>query len=441
MTPIVDDAERRDGLDAPLLRRTRWRLAAWSGGATLATLLVLGAILYVSLNAALSSSSEKRLEDQAESAAELISRFGDRALATVLGGGFDDEDFGTPQFGGPAAGTITILVSPQNQTVGRLPEALGKEVPVMSSIAAAREHETDIRYTTLDDTPVRVLSEPLEIGDQTWIVQILQDRTSEQRVLDTALIVLVTGGLVVLLAAVAFGFFYAGRALVPIRESLRRQREFAADASHELRTPISVIKAGVEDIRRNHRAVAADAAATLDDVEAEADRLTNLVDDLLLLARADSGRLQLRHEPVDLADAAGDAIHSLARRAEPAGVSLQLEATPTPVIGDPDRLRQLIGIIVDNAIHHSPAGAAVSVEIRPQGRQAIATIEDRGPGIRPEDLPRVFDRFWRATDAAHEGTGLGLAIARSIAQQHGGSITAGNGAGGGARFEMKMPLA
>jgi signal transduction histidine kinase len=441
VTALVDDADRRDGLDAPLLRRTRWRLAAWSGGATLATLLVLGAILYVSLNAALAGSSEKRLEDQAENAAELISRFGDRALATVLGGGFGDEDFGTPQFGGPAAGTISILVSPQNQTVGRLPDDLAKELPVMSSVTAAREHETDIRYTTLDDTPVRVLSEPLEIGDQTWVVQILQDRTSEQRVLDTVLTVLVAGGLAVLVAAVAFGFFYAGRALVPIRESLRRQREFAADASHELRTPISVIKAGVEDIRRNHRAAAADAGATLDDVEAEADRLTNLVNDLLLLARADSGRLQLRREPVDLADAAGDAIHSLGRRAEAARVSLRLEATPTPVSGDPDRLRQLIGIVVDNAIHHSPPGSAVSVEVRPHGRQAVATVRDHGPGVRPEDLPRVFDRFWRATDAAHEGTGLGLAIARSIVEQHAGSIGVTNAPGGGARFEVRLPLA
>ncbi len=432
---------RTPSLDAPLLRRTRWRLTAWSAGATLLTLIVLGVALYASLNAALSGSSEKRLRDQAESTATLIERFGDQALATVLGGGFENEEhFGTPQFGGPAAGTVSVLVSPANQVIGRLPEDLAKELPVSASVAAARDGETDVRYANLDDTPVRVLSEPLRVGDQTWVVQILQDRTSEQRVLDTALVVLVIGGLVVLLASVVFGFGYAGRALVPIRESLRRQREFAADASHELRTPIAVIKSSVEDLRRNPQQPIGEVGTALEDVEAEADRLTRLVDDLLLLARADSGRLDLRREPVDLTDAAGEALHSLSRRAESAGVSLRLEASPTPVSGDPDRLRQLIGIVVDNAIRHSPSGSTVDVEIRPDARQAVATILDQGHGIRPEDLPRVFDRFWRAADAPHDGTGLGLAIARWIAQQHDGSITASNATGAGASFEIRLPL-
>jgi signal transduction histidine kinase len=428
-------------LDAPLLRRTRWRLTAWSAGATLLTLVVLSVALYASLNAALSGSSEKRLRDQAENARELIQRYGDQALATVLGGRFgDNEHFGTPQFGGPAAGTVSILVSPANQVIGQLPEDLARELPIGSSVAAARQGVADVRYASLDDTPVRVLSEPLQVGDQTWVVQILQDRTSEQRVLDSALVVLGIGGLAVLLASVAFGFLYAGRALVPIRESLRRQREFAADASHELRTPIAVIKSSVEDLRRNPGQRVADVGSALDDVESEADRLTRLVDDLLLLARADSGRFELRREPVDLSDAAGEALHSLARRAESAGVSLRLEASPSPVSGDPDRLRQLVGIVIDNAIRHSPSGSTVSVETRADGRQVVAIVQDEGGGIRPEDLPRVFDRFFRAADAPPDGTGLGLAIARWITQQHDGSISVSSTVGAGARFEIRLPL-
>ena len=130
----------------------------------------------------------------------------------------------------------------------------------------------------------------------------------------------------------------------------------------------------------------------------------------------------------------------LARRAEAGTVQLRLDASPSPVTGDPDRLRQLIGIIVDNAIQHSPAGGIVNVEVRPHGKRAIATIQDAGPGIRPGDMPRLFDRFWRAADAPHAGTGLGLAIARTIASQHGGSIIASSTPGGGASFEVRLPL-
>jgi signal transduction histidine kinase len=402
---------------------------------------VLGVALYASLNAALSSSAESRLRQQAADTQQLIQRFGDRALPTVLGGGFsDDEHFGTPQFGGPAAGTVTILVSPANQIVGRLSEDLAEEVPIAASVSAARNGRTDVRYANLEDTPVRVLSEPMQVGAQTWVVQILQDRTSEQRVLDTVLLVLVIGGLAVLAASVAFGFLDAGRALVPIRESLRRQREFAADASHELRTPIAVIKSSVEDMRRNPQQPVSEVGQALEDVEAEADRLTRLVDDLLLLARADSGTLALRRDDLDLTDAAGEALHSLAHRAAGRDVRLELDATPTPVRGDADRLRQLIGIVVDNAIRHAPSGSLVTVRVRPDARHAVISVDDEGRGIRPQDLTRVFDRFWRASDAPHEGTGLGLAIASWIAQQHDGSISAANRPLRGAHFEIRLPL-
>jgi signal transduction histidine kinase len=438
---VRDEPPRGGTLDAPLLGRVRWRLAAWSGGATLLTLVVLGVALYVSLNTALSGSSEARLRQQATSAEQLIERFGDRALPTVLGGGFNDSGhFGTPQFGGPGAGTVSVLVAPNDQLIGSLPADLAQELPVESSVVAARGGRADVRYASVGQTPVRVLSQPMTLGDQVWVVQILQDRTSEQRVLDTALLVLVVGGLGVLVASVVIGFLYAGRALVPIRESLRRQREFAADASHELRTPIAVIKSSVEDLRRNPGQRVAEVGSALDDVESEADRLTRLVDDLLLLARADSGTLELHREPVDLTDAAGEALRSLAHRAERGGVSLRLEASPAPVSGDPDRLRQLIGIVVDNAIHHSAAHASVMVNVRSEGRQAVATVDDEGRGIRPDDLPRVFDRFWRAPDAPHEGTGLGLSIASWIARQHDGTVVALNRPAGGARFEIRLPL-
>ena len=120
-----------------------------------------------------------------------------------------------------------------------------------------------------------------------------------------------------------------------------------------------------------------------------------------------------------------------------AGVRLALDLQPAPVRGDEARLRQLAGILVDNAIRHSPAGGRVTVTVRPG---ALLTVDDEGPGIAPEHLDRVFERFWRAPGAPAEGTGLGLAIARWIAERHGGSIHAENRSPGpGARFVVRIP--
>ena len=232
---------------------------------------------------------------------------------------------------------------------------------------------------------------------------------------------------------------YAGRALVPIRESLERQREFAADASHELRTPLAITRAAIAELRRGR-----DDPATVDraieDLDAGAARMEHLVADLLLLARTDAEAVELAMADTDLANAAAEATESLEPVAAARGVRLVLDVAPAPVLGDEARLRQLAAILVDNAIRHSPSGSRVTVTAGPG---ASLTVEDEGPGIDPAHLDQVFERFWRAPDAPTGGTGLGLAIARWIAERHGGTIQASNRGGGrtGARFTVRLPAA
>ncbi|HET7684833.1 MAG TPA: HAMP domain-containing sensor histidine kinase [Candidatus Limnocylindria bacterium] len=424
--------------DAPLLRRTRWRLALWSGGATLATMVILGLLLYAILNRTLAADSEARLRGQANEIQAAVGRLGGNVLRFLTR---DDGPLGGPRAGGPGAGTTTIVVQPDGEAHGVVPRDLVGEVPVDVGVQAALAGSDDVRTVSLAGTPFRVRSEPLEIGGQRWALQILDNRAAEQRVLATALAVLLIGGLVVVGASIAFGFLYAGRALVPIRDSLRRQREFAADASHELRTPITVIRASADYLRRSPALADGEAAAAVADISAESERMTRLVDELLLLARADSDAVELRHEPVDLTDVAGAALRGLARLAEERDVRLQLSGEPVRVAGDPDRLRQLVAILVDNAIRHSPAHSAVSVRVAHDGRNAAVTVTDAGPGIRPDDLPRLFDRFFRGAGAPSGGSGLGLAIARWIADRHGGSLSAANVPGGGAAFTLTLPAA
>lgn len=421
--------------DAALLRQTRLRLIAWSGGLTLLILLALGALVYGAVSSELASSGTAVLERRAAEVARIIGRPGSLP---------DRAPFGLA-FGGEQSGTLTLAVKPDGSVLGRLDEVPG--LPVEPSVEAARTTGKDSRATTISDTPIRVYSLVVPRRDGAWVVQVIGERASEQRLLAALLSVLVLGGLAALALAVAAGWVYAGRALVPIRAAidrregaLRRQREFAANASHELRTPLTVIRTSVTDLRRNAAQPVAGVGTALDDIDAGASHLAALVDDLLLLARTDAGTMELERVAVDMADVAVEAAGQLTAMAAERGVAVVADPLPAVVDGDPLRLRQLVTILLDNAVAHTPAGGSVTVRVRAEGNAAVLAVEDTGPGIRPVDLPRVFERFWRADDAPMGGTGLGLSIAAWIVGRHGGRIEAANRVEGGARFEARIPL-
>ncbi|HEY0444653.1 MAG TPA: HAMP domain-containing sensor histidine kinase [Candidatus Limnocylindrales bacterium] len=421
--------------DAELIRHVRWRLVAWSGGITLLVLLLLGTAIYLAVARTLAASGEAQLEDRAGQIIDFVRREDRRDPPTGLA------------FGGGSSGTIAFIVGPDGRLIGPragLPAAL----PDGASVGAARTASTDTRLARIDDTPVRIFSQSLATNRGTFVVQTVQDRTAEQRTLDVLLVVLLGGGLIALLVASGVGAVYARRALVPIRQSLDgqraallRQREFAADASHELRTPLTVIRSSVEYLRRHGSRPVAEVGTALDDIDAEVRHVTAIVEDLLLLARSDSGAIELERVPVDLGDVAADAMRALSQLAASKGVALALDPEPTPVIGDPTRLRQVVTILVDNAIRHSPPGSRTSVHVRRDGALAQLVVEDEGPGVREEDAPRIFDRFWRAPGAPPGGTGLGLSIAAWIVERHGGSIGVGPRTPRGARFIVRLPAA
>jgi signal transduction histidine kinase len=413
--------------DARLLRRVRWQLVAWSGAATLAVLVVLGALLYSAVASSLAQNSVGQLRTRGASLVDVVEggRIVDRPLLGLA-------------FGGQGSGTVAYVVDPQDRWVGPADVAVAG-LPDHAAVAAARAHGSDVRTVTLDSVPLRLYSQTAVRNGRQFVVQVVADRTAESNTLERLLAVLAVGGLVAVVVAGAAGFAYAGRALVPIRESLRRQREFAADASHELRTPLAVIRASLDHLERHPRTPVRSVGTALEDIDAEVDRLTRMVDELLLLARADSGAVELERRPLDLADVAADAMAPLAKLAGERGVSLALDPEPAPAIGDATRLGQVVGILVDNAVRHSPAGGVVTVRTRAERDGVRLAVEDGGPGIRREDVEHVFDRFWRAPGAPEGGTGLGLAIARWVVQRHGGEITVDDVAPHGARFTVRLP--
>jgi signal transduction histidine kinase len=331
-----------------------------------------------------------------------------------------------------------VLAGPQGDQPTGLPD--------QASLAIARSGGVDLRDTTIEyqNLPVRILSQQA-LPDGT-VVQVIQDRTPEVRFLGSLAMTLAIGGLVALFLALLAGYAYSGRAMSAVRRSLelqrlalQRQQEFAANASHELRTPLAVIATSVTDLERNgHQRVEAVGEA-LSDIKDGVRDLTALVEDMLLLARTDSGVVQVQSLPVDLSDVALEASSMLTALGREHEVGVVLDPLPTSLQGDPQRLRQLVTILVDNAIHHSPPGSTVDIIVRPDKGEAVLEVSDRGPGIRPEDMPRLWQRFWRADNAPPGGSGLGLAIAKWIVDQHRGTIEALSREGGGATFLVRFP--
>lgn len=225
------------------------------------------------------------------------------------------------------------------------------------------------------------------------------------------------------------------------RQSEDRMRRFVADASHELRTPLTSIRGFAELTRQ--RGGPPD-PQTMRRIEDEAARMGLLVDDLLLLARLDQQR-PLARRPVDLLRLAGDAVHDAKAVQPDRSVSLRiLPNSEAPVVaGDEARLRQVLGNLLSNALHHTPVSAPVTVQVGTAGRWAEVSVSDTGPGLTNEQKGRVFERFYRADSARTRstgGAGLGLSIVAALVAAHGGRVEVTDTPGGGATFTIRLPL-
>ncbi len=439
----------------------RWRLVAWIMLVVGLILVVLGSIVYAATFRTLRDEADRDLASRAEQAVvnprAFLSGQGDLERARYLGGVFYLV----------VSADGRVRENPQNVDVSSI--ALPASLSQGNAYATITMEGAQVRLYSLGIQPggpngptLRRGPFPFESKERQSAIGpgdrppptrfemngaflvVGQSLVPEQQALASLLFVLVAGGGIGLILSFVGAWFLAGRALVPIAQAFQRQQQFVADASHELRTPLTVLRS-VTDLLNQHRNEPLEANGVLfDDLRQEIGRLQRLASDLLTLARSDRDQLDLAVAPMDIGTLAGDVVRRAMPLAAENGIDLSIDRHDESSIVemDPDRIQQVLLILLDNAIKYTPSGGRVTVAVRRQENNAIIEIVDSGAGIPPEHLPRLFERFYRGDSARSRkqgGIGLGLAIAKTLVDAHGGELTLLSNDGGGTRARIRLP--
>ena len=319
--------------------------------------------------------------------------------------------------------------------------------PAWVSVAArvaAQNGRADRDFETASEGEVRLHAE--RFGDRrgaVLVAAVAADRVELEDQYASLIRAFALAALAALLLVGGGGYLLVRQSTAPIERSMEQMRRFMADAAHELRTPITTLRTRAEVAVAADRDPARD-AKTLEAVAREAARLGDIAGDLLTLARADAGERPVAREPLFLDDAVAGAVDTVRALADSKGVRLDVARfEEAQIVGDPALVRQLLLIVLDNAIKFTAAGGAVRLEIATRDGRAEVMVSDSGIGIPADQLPHVFERFYRG-DAARrqaDGAGLGLAIARWIADAHGARIELQSEPGTGTRVRVSFPVA
>jgi heavy metal sensor kinase len=447
------------------------RLTLWYAAAFAAALLVLGVAMWFTVRQSLYHAVDESLGDRVDGIHTFIDDHKTRL----------DVDEVKEEF--RAHGELFQVLDDTGAIVHRADTLAGVALPRISGAGAMPRFDNLVA----NGEPLRFLTQNVAVDGKNYTVQVAAPLAELQQGLRDAVWLLMPLFLLMLLIASAGGYFMSRRALEPVdritqtarsisadnlsqrlavpstgdelerlsatlndmigrlEAAFKRISRFTADASHELRTPLAVMRTTAE-VALRHPGDGGEHRAALGAVVGEIERTTQLVDNLLLIAKADAGSAQLAKVPVDVAAAAEEARAQMSILAGTKGIALEvrLPGDPVVVIGDRDALRRLFSILLDNAIKYTAAGGAAVVAVSTNGAHAVGVVTDSGIGIPNDDLPHVFDRFYRVDRARSRelgGAGLGLAIARWIAESHGGEIGVVSEVDRGSRFEVRLPLA
>lgn len=322
------------------------------------------------------------------------------------------------------------------------------EVPIepdQESLKVAMQQGKDWRtVSSSDGTPVRLLTYRLTRSDGPAAIQVGRLLSDQERVLWQVLLdILMLAGVGVVV--MGFGSWWlAGRSLIPAQQAWERQQTFIANASHELRAPLTLLRASAEVALRSMPPDDLDNRDLLGDVLYECDHMNRMVEDLLLLSRLDAGKLEIRRQVVPLTTLFADTRRQVGRLADEKQIHLDVEDGVGAVRGDPTHLRQVLLILLDNAIRHTPSGGSVQLQATARSNTVDICVRDTGSGIAPEHLPHIFERFYRPDSTRtvqRGGAGLGLSIAKALVEAQQGRMSAESQAGTGTCMRVTLPAA
>jgi two-component system OmpR family sensor kinase len=473
----------------------RGRLTLWYAAALILSLAVFGVVLYLARRSASYQELDRRIQSEADLTAGILAE-SYRARGVLV----EKDTAGRPVLIPEVAAVLEVVpdfllvTSREGRLLFASPDARAltfAEFEQLTHLAAGSARAEGNYHIDPNGPTLHYVVRPVsEAGGQFGPILAGADTQSAQLDLRQLLSTIIVAFVMGIVPAVLVGRWIAERALEPVdrmitdvREitdgrSLHRRlpvpmvrdelgrlaetlnqmmarlehsfaalRRFTADASHELKTPLTVVRAGVE------RAITRpdlpqETLAALEETLHEVNRMTELVDALLTLARADEGRAELHRERVDLRQIVEEARETGELLAEHAGVAIELLTPADPVTLDLDRsrIRQLLLNLIENAVKYTPRGGQVSVQLESRDGRVSVAVADTGIGIAPGDLPHIFGRFWRADSArtrtgARPGAGLGLAICKWIAEAHGGTIEVASRPGRGTTFTVRFPRA
>jgi heavy metal sensor kinase len=456
----------------------RFRLTAWYFAVLALGLSAFGMAAWLAMRASLHHAVDDSLKDRVQG----VKRFMDEQISALSIIEIRDE-FREHSVLGPGGDLFQVSDSNGNW--------LYRSVPLEENQLPARR-PADLGASciyedlSVQGTPLRILSEVITVHGNPYTVQVAAPMHEIEEALERLRWMLLLSMPLLLGAATLGGYWISRRALSPVadvtetarsisienlaarlpvpdtgdelerlsrtfndllarlQQSVDRMTQFTADASHELRAPTTLIRTTAELALRRVRSVD-EYQQALGQVLTESERMSHLVDSLLLLARADSGNDGAGTSRFNLAKSVNESCKEGEMLAASRGVQFTctVPSQPVEMSGDPQSARRLFFILIDNAIKYTPPGGQVTVELRQEDRYAVGVIRDTGIGIAKQDLPRVFDRFWRADKARSReagGAGLGLSIAQWIARRYGGEIRVESKFGEGSVFTVVLPL-
>lgn len=279
------------------------------------------------------------------------------------------------------------------------------------------------------------------LTEEAGVLMIFQDLKQEKTIQQSLVWSLTLIGIGYLMLGLASSIFMARRAVGPIEQAWQQQRKFLADASHELRTPLAVIQTNLDAALANPRATVASQMDWFDNVQEELRQMIALISSLLFLARVDAKQCVMKKTEISLDQVTLRVCERFQPIAAAQNIILSAAVEQVTCCGDESNLREVLGILLDNAIRHTAAGGEITMRLSQSGKKVTLVVSDTGEGIAAEHLDKIFDRFYQADASRSNGkAGLGLAIAKGIIENHGGTIRVTSAVGVGTSFTIQLPL-